>query len=338
MHKTPDESFVSFVERKVPDWCRFAEITEPSVETGRWANFGPTSGAFAAIVSDLIGLPAHRVVVPSSSATTALHAVVGMHNVRAGRKLTWAISAFGFVSTAVGPLGGRTLVVDCDGSGMVDLDLLKRLDPATWDGLIVTDVFGKRADLTDYQDLCAIQSKPLVIDSAVSFPARRSDAIIACEVISFHHTKPWGFGEGGCAVVDERDVDVVRSLLNFGVGTAVQFADLATNGKMSDIAAAAIIDRLDTIDDWAPDYRRQRDRIAALAEAEGLDILVNPPDDTAPPHVPVLMPRPVSLEKLPWAGFAVAKYYRPLSSDCAVARDLFDRIVNVPCHPGMAEV
>ncbi|MCP4383172.1 MAG: hypothetical protein GY798_17430, partial [Hyphomicrobiales bacterium] len=47
---------------------------------------------------------------------------------------------------------------------------------------------------------------------------------------------------------------------------------------------------------------------------------------------------PVSLEKLPWAGFAVAKYYRPLSSDCAVARDLFDRIVNVPCHPGMAEV
>ena len=329
---------IPFVESKEPNWRRVATVTAPSVRAGRWANFGPVNDTFAARVTEMIGGQSDRVVVPSSSATTALYAVAGMHASRANRPLVWAVSAFGFVSTVIGPLAGRVRIVDCDEHGMADLHQLEQLDPHSWDGLIVTDVFGKGADLRGYQSLCDAQGKPLVVDAAVSFPTRRPGGITASVVVSFHHTKPWGFGEGGCAVVAERDAALVQSFLNFGVGIDPAFAGYATNGKMSDLAAAAIVDRLRDMEDWGVAYRHQRLRIRTLAEAEGLDVLVDPPEAAVTPHVPVLASRPWARDQLPPTRFAVAKYYRPLSAVSPMAAHLYGRIVNIPCHPGMAAV
>src|SRR5262245_16802961 len=178
----------------------------------------------------------------------------------------------------------------------------------------------------------------MIIDAAVSFPARRVPQVRASEIVSFHHTKPWGFGEGGCAIADTVQADRIRAYLNYGVDADPVFADFAFNGKMSDIAAALILQRLETTPDWSEGYRRQRQRITSLALAEGLEVLVRPAADVIVPHVPVLACRPVHVSDLPPAPFAVEKYYRPLSSTCPVAVELYSRIVNVPCHPGMAKI
>ena len=37
------------------------------------------------------------------------------------------------------------------------------------------------------------------------------------EILSFHHTKPWGFGEGGAVICETFDEKIVRQLINFGV-------------------------------------------------------------------------------------------------------------------------
>jgi hypothetical protein len=89
---------------------------------------------------------------------------------------------------------------------------------------------------------------------------------------------------------------------------------------------------------WRGGYQQQRQRIADLAIAEGLSVLVSFRPDAIVPNVPVLARGPARLEHLPRAPFAVAKYYQPLAGNCEVAVDLFSRIVNVPCHPGMAEI
>jgi dTDP-4-amino-4,6-dideoxygalactose transaminase len=213
-------------------------------------------------------------VVPASSATSALYAVAGSYAQAAGRPLVWAISAFGFFPTASGPLAGRVRVIDCDRTGLIDASALAALPADSWDGLLVTDIFGAQPDFSSLAQYCEAAGKPMVIDAAVSFPARRSSSLRTSEFVSFHHTKPWGFGEGGCAIVDARQAQQVRSFLNFDVGARASLASFAGNGKMSGVAAALILQRLQTMPFWADGYRRQRQRITRLARAEALDLLV----------------------------------------------------------------
>jgi dTDP-4-amino-4,6-dideoxygalactose transaminase len=329
---------VRFVEDKPPDWMRVQELLRLSSRAGRWANFGPLQQRFAEVVARMLDLDTGRAVVSASSATAALFALAGAHAEEAGRPHVWAVSAFGFISTVIGPLAGRVRAVDCDENGIIDISALAALPTESWDGLLVTDLFGGQPDFSELSNLCAAAGKPMIIDAAVSFPARRSPPLRASEIVSFHHTKPWGFGEGGCAVVDAAQAEKVRAFLNFGIGTHSSLAAFACNGKMSDIAAALILQRLECMTRWADGYRRQRQRITDLALSEGLTILVRPAADVVVPHIPVLARGAVSLSDLPPARFAVVKYYRPLSGACPVAAQLYSRIVNVPCHPGMEVV
>ena len=329
---------VRFVDHKVPDWTRVQQLLRQSEEAGRWANFGPVQQRLTEEVASLLGLDRGRAVISSSSGTAALFALAGAHAERAGRHLVWAISAFGFFSTAIGPLAGRVRVIDCDLNGTIDIARLAKLSNDQWDGLIVTDLFGAQSDFTELSRLCEAAGKRMIVDSAVSFPARRSKLVCADEIVSFHHTKPWGFGEGGCVVVDAVLADRVRSFVDFGSDTDPSFWVYAQNGKLSDVAAALILQRLETMDEWAKGYRRQRQRITELALSEGLNILVRPDPDVVVPHVPILAARPFSLKDLTPRSFVVERYYRPLSEDCRVAMDLYSRLVNVPCHPGMETV
>ena len=329
---------IQFVEPKVPDWTNIAELSAPALRAERWANFGPLSELFAAEVAKIADLGKDRMVIPTSSATTALHAIVGMHEILAGRPLVWVVSAFGFVSTVIGPLASRVKVVDCNRSGMLDLDQLAVLTPESWDGLILTDLFGLNLGISDYQDLCSVRGKLLVVDAATSFPARPISGGKFSEIISFHHTKPWGFGEGGCAIVDRDHADMVRSLINYGKGIDAGFAHFATNGKMSDVAAVVILDRLSRMPGWSRGYHQQRERMFELAAKAGIDSLGKPAREVISPHVPLLAPRRIAADGMPKARFTIAKYYQPLSASCPVATDIYSRIVNIPCHPMMADV
>lgn len=328
-----------FIEPKPPDWGRIAELCELSARAERWANFGPVCSRLAETIGGMLDLGADRAVVPASSATAALQAIAGMRAARAGRPLNWVVSAFSFFSPAVGAFAGRIQIVDCDRTGLLDLDQVVRLEPSSFDGVIVTNVFGMTTDVSRFGEFCRARDKRLIIDNALAFPAPRPlGARAADEIISFHHTKPWGFGEGGCAVVSRDDAELVRSFLNFGVGADPAFAGFAANGKLSDLAAAAILDRIERLPSWAPGYGEQRARIARLALGAGLTILGAPPRAAISPHVPVLAPGPTSLAAAPAARFDVGKYYRPLAMGNPVAEELYARMINTPCHPGMQAI
>ena len=333
-----DADRVPFVEPKTPDWSRIAEICMLSQQEERWANFGPVQRSLASVLHVTMGIPEDRVVVPASSATAALHAVVGMHAITSGRPLTWVVSAFGFPATAIGPLAGHVRVVDCDREGFLDLDRLAALEPDSWDGLIVTNVFGIASSFSDYDSFCRDRGKLLLIDSALAFEGARGHAVGADEVVSFHHTKPWGFGEGGCAIVARETAGLVRNLLNFGFDTDDAFLRFATNGKMSDLAAASILERLERRPSWSTFYRMQTRRVLNIALQAGLQLLGHQGPNLVRGHIAVLAPSPIDIGSLPSARFAVRKYYRPLAPKNPVAEEIYERIINVPCHPAMAAV
>lgn len=334
----PAENRVSYVEAKAPDWRRLTELSRLCVEQNQWTNSGPLSLALAHIISHVCDVRDPYRTVIASSGTAALYAASGIFSAKAGKPLRWAISAFGFSATRTGPFAGMAVAVDCGTDGFLDLSALERLPDDAWDGLLVTRLFGLERDMSAYVDFCNERHKPLIVDAALGFPGPRCAGPNVIEIVSFHHTKPWGFGEAGCLLVPMEDEALARSVLNFGDGLPAHVRPSIANGKLSDLAAAAIIDRLETMPLWSPRYHAQRDRIVRLAEEFGLGVLGTYEADTHPASVPVLAPAPIGLEQLPDAGFDCRKYYAPLSDSAAVAASIHARIVNIPCHGDMAYI
>ena len=206
-----------------------------SAATNQFTNYGPVVQRLERFVQTRFQLD--KPVVCVSNATVGLHVLTTA--IGDGRQ--WATQSFTFPSSAQGPLRGAH-IVDIDPGGGLDLKQV----PAGTAGLIVTNVFGNVVDIDRYVDWCAVRDTKLVFDCAATpmtlYKGKNSANYGTGAVISFHHTKSLGFGEGGCIVVDQEYEALVRRLINFGFGP--EWSAAATNGKMSDISAAYILQYL----------------------------------------------------------------------------------------------
>lgn len=318
-----------YVESKPVDWTIVEQILKLSAEANHWTNFGPVSQLLEAELTRLLGLPDHLHAIVCSNATVALHTLVAMHQHLQQKEIRWVASAFGFYSSCDGILQ-KAQIVDCNSYGMLDLD---SLDPHQFDGMVVTNMFGQYQELTDYQAYAKANNKVLLIDAAM---ALHHGQHVANECISLHHTKPWGFGEGGCAIVDKEHSSLFRDLLAFGHAVPdAPINRLASNGKISDVACAYILMRLKSIGEIRECYRKQFERITAIGTGLGLRLLgPSASHPGVPSNVPLMFPRPVVLPHEP--KVPARKYYFPLTAT-PIATSIYHRIVNVACHSDMAQ-
>ena len=324
-----------FVKSKHVDWSAIQQRLVASESQNQWANFGPASSALEQAIATALRLPAGRIVVATSSGTAALFALAGVAASRAGRSPRWLASAFGFASTRIGPLADAVRLIDCDEAGLLDLAAAADVPVDQWDGLLVTNVFGRCSDLSAFTEFCKERGKALILDNAQGlFGLDRSSPDAPNEFISFHHTKPWGFGEGGCAIVSQEDEGVCRSLLNFGYGLPIELAPFAANGKISDLAAAAILARLAQFPELAGLYRRQWQRLAGIAAREGYRLFSELPPQGVLGFVPLQAPQPIAIVEVRNSRVPMAKYYPPLT-DLPTARRLYEGMVCLAGHPGM---
>lgn len=331
---------VAFIEQKRPNFEQLPEILRLSADSGRWANFGPVSSLLESALTRHLNLPPSRAVVMCSSGTSGLLTLVALKEHYAQRRLRWVVSAFGFRASCLGPLAGAK-VLDCDAGGMLDLEALASLDPSSWDGAVVTNVFGLNSDLQHYIAFCRDREKELIIDNAGLLDAFRRDDPRGTvdEILSFHHTKPWGMGEGGCVVLPKEQASTFRALINGGESLSPAARAWASNSKISDISCALILQRLLHAPEWSCAYRDQARRILRIALRSGLRPLGHMDLATlTPPHLPMLARSPLTEADLSNESFVVQKYYQPLSADCPTATAIYTTIVNIPCHPDMASL
>ena len=340
MPQPPANPPIRFIEDKRPNPQRIDELLAQSARDNHWANHGPVVRQLEQTLAQAAGVGPGRAVIACSNGTAALNALAGVHAMKAGRPLRWAVSAFGFFSTFIGPFADAH-VIDCDDQCMLDLDALAGTPTDQYDGVCVTNIFGRHRSIAPYAEFCKTHNKPLIVDNAVGlFGFDRAGPDAPGEIISLHHTKPWGFGEGGCIIIAQEDEALARSLINFGVDHEKRAAPYAMNGKLSDVAAAYIIERIEQAPVWSPANDQQHQRIESLIKQAGLSLTMFTPA-AAPGSAQAIAfaDRPIPLERLCNPHVVLQKYYRPPHEPWpARATERYHHILNIPCHAGLAEV
>lgn len=332
-----DHGPVGWVEKKEPRWDVVQALLSESAAQNQWSNFGPVSGALERHIADVLELSDDRAVIATSSGTAALEAISAIEEYRLGRPTRWVVSDFGFHCTRQGAYR-HAIVVDCDTDGIIDLERVRKIGLDDYDAVLVTNPFGVLTDFSSFTAFGHETGKLVVSDSAGAFDALHgSGQPPQIEALSFHHTKPWGFGEGGAMIVARSDEAVARSVINFGLVANMPEIGGASNGKMSDIAAAFILSWVQHLDDLRDATTTQYERIAAIARGRSWKILGDSPaDPSVRSCAPLIWRTPVSLDGTV-KEFVTRRYYQPLIG-LPMAKALFNRIVNVPCHRDMTAV
>jgi dTDP-4-amino-4,6-dideoxygalactose transaminase len=325
---------VSFVEAKAPDLRRVETLLAKSASVNHWANRGPLYHDLANALSDHAGSRRDAAIVPLANGGVALEAMARLLAVQAGERRRWVASAFSFRNIGRGYFHDAVFL-DCDAEGLLDLEACSGLDPDSYDGLIVTNPFGMYLDFSRYADFAHRRGKALLIDNASGFHAALPDW--PWQAFSLHHTKPYGFGEGGAALVPREHAEALYALVDYAADQGGSPHWLG-NGKLSDVSSAFILERLERVGDWAPRYLEQRQRVVHLAERAGFSGLGAPQDGLPMTSLPLLAPTPVTEPSIRRARYVtLGKYYKPLR-ELPVLSELFERLVNVPCHPDVAGI
>jgi dTDP-4-amino-4,6-dideoxygalactose transaminase len=244
----PKKFKVDWVPYKNINYKRVNDLLQKSIETGRFSNGGPNVQLLEQVIRKKLQIDDTKTVVVVTNGSVALHALSSSIEYFHKQKINWATQSFTFPPSAQGTLSNAK-IVDIDKDGCLNLEELDE----TINGIIVTNIFGNIVDIDKYENWAKENDKFLIFDNAAT-PFTFYKGKSCCNyghgcTISFHHTKPFGFGEGGAIIVDKKYEKNIRCLNNFGINlTDNYWVREGNNHKMSDISAVYIIQYLDNFD------------------------------------------------------------------------------------------
>jgi dTDP-4-amino-4,6-dideoxygalactose transaminase len=253
-----------------------------------YTNWGPLASELEGRLSGQFGLTDGGVVSASSGTSALIGAILASAGRATSDRPFAIVPAFTFVATAVAveQCGYRPYLVDVDADTWTlspdrvgDHPILDRT------GLVVAvAAFGRPVPQRSWLVFRQRTGIPVVIDGAASFEGASADPrpyVGRIPVtLSFHATKAFATGEGGCVVTTDSQLSaLVTEALNFGFYASRESRSPSTNGKMSEYHAAV---GLAELDNWAEKrslFRGTADRYRSRLAASGLnDRFVGAPD------------------------------------------------------------
>lgn len=243
---TPLDICIKWVPQKIIDKKTVKQLLKDTIQTDHYTNYGPNVRRLESELRTILKINTDKAIIAVNSGTAALHALASGLNMYYGRSLQYCTQSFTFPPSAQAILHSAH-IVDIDAGGGLDLTAV----PPDTDAIIVTNIFGNIVDIDRYTQWAKQHDKLLIFDNAAtpftmySPTGTFKTSINACNfgtaaIISLHHTKPIGFGEGGAIIVDSIYEHSIRLAINFGIDNNLpkpRYHQYASNYKMSDIAA-----------------------------------------------------------------------------------------------------
>jgi dTDP-4-amino-4,6-dideoxygalactose transaminase len=223
----------------------------------KYTNWGPLACELESRLCQQFGLPEHSVISAASGTMALVGATLAAAGRATPRRPLAIVPAFTFVATAIAveQCGYTPYLADIDPeTWLLDPESLADESILSNVGLVVpVSTFGRAVRQDAWADFRSRTGIPVVIDGAATFESVSSNATELIGAIpvamSFHATKSFGTGEGGCVLTtDEKLAMQVTRALNFGFFGNRTSCSASTNGKMSEYHAAV---GLAELDGWA---------------------------------------------------------------------------------------
>jgi dTDP-4-amino-4,6-dideoxygalactose transaminase len=318
---------ISYIQTKGINTQKIEELLAESIATNTFTNSGPVKCKLEQKLSELFNLDITKKVVCTSSGTSALFIAVSLLESKIGKALDWVTPAFNFPSAIVNRLNTSVKDIELSSYSLAT----SCLKPHT--GLILPTLFGTMPDLASLIKYCKDHSSYLILDNASSpmsfYEGKTINNYGDVCIGSLHHTKYLGFGEGGYLVIDSEDYPRANSLANFGFLNTRDYDKLATNGKMSDIAAAYILSHIESYD-LAKHQEIQSLLVNKIDPIPNVKVF-NYTNDVILGNLPLIFDRPISHLCFRDVGIEANKYYQPLIS-AENSNWLYERMINLPLH------
>jgi dTDP-4-amino-4,6-dideoxygalactose transaminase len=237
---------IDWVPNKKINYKCVNTLLKKSEDCKQFTNYGPNVKDLEKYIHEKYKLDNNKSVIVVVNASLGLQILTKSISQFNNKNNIWATQSFTFPSSNQGSLQtSRILDIDLEGG----LNLEEITDDI--EGIIVTNVFGNIVNIDKYVDFCEKKNLFLVFDNAAThFTFYKNKNCLnygtGC-VISFHHTKPFGFGEGGAIIVDKKYENLIRKMINFGITNIDKepyYSKYSNNCKMSDISAVYILQYL----------------------------------------------------------------------------------------------
>ena len=337
-------SKVSWINHKTCDFDHVQELLKTSLLTNQMTNYGPVVRNLELFLVGRLDISPEYAVIVVTNAALGLDALVGGINWELGKELRYATQAFTFPCAAQGKLN-KSQIVDINEVYGPDLD---QVDPQV-DGLVVTNLFGNVTDIDKYLAWAHENNKILLFDNA-TVPLTKYNMNNALNlgdgsIVSLHHTKPLGFGEGGIVVVKKKYEKAVRKCINFGfdvLNGKVTWNSYGLNAKMPELSAAVILSYLQKNMDRIYEHQLKMYQIfkKKLENIKGVKLF--PSGNPEAPFVScfaLIFDREITNDdviRYELHNITVKKYYTPLAP-LPRSTELFNHVLCLPCHLDITE-
>jgi dTDP-4-amino-4,6-dideoxygalactose transaminase len=332
---------IKFLENKILNFSEIKKIYKISQKKNHHANFGPVSNKLEKFIHKLCKLPSNYCAIMCSSGTSAMLTAANFLRMQGINK--FATSNYTFFSSKLNFLD-NSKVIETDNRGLIDLKNLQK-ERNEFQALIYTNLFNLDPNYNEIYKFCKINKKALIVDNALNLlerPENLKNRDIF-EIVSFHHTKPWGFGEGGVLICRRKHEKKLRNLMNFAAINFDELAKYGLNSKISDLSCAAILDRLKNYKKIIKIYNKQKNRLVKIIKDNFIfkDILNRQNKLNVSNYLAVVAENKIDKDDLKKLKYIECrKYYRPFKSTKFFKRSnqLFDRIVCIPTGPHLQSI
>jgi dTDP-4-amino-4,6-dideoxygalactose transaminase len=323
---------ISWVSKKSINKEYVNELLSLSEESNQYTNGGPVVSLLEKNLYEILKIDKSKSIVCVSNGTVALWAAVAAIELYENRDLQFCTQSFTFPSSAQGYLD-NVIIIDIDNEGGLDLS---KVDLSKCDGIIVTNIFGNVVDIKKYEDWASLNNKFLIFDNAATsytfYKGKNSCNYGNATTISFHHTKPIGFGEGGAIIIDSKYEQSLRNIINFGIDNKSPTGKWHRKGgnyKMSDIQAAYILQYICRFDElFTKSSNLYSYLVEKIKDIHEIKLFPNFSDNN--PYlscISFLVPNSNRIIKsLLDSNIYCRKYYNPLEPS-RVAVDIYNKIV-----------
>ena len=333
---------INFIENKIPNFKNINKIYQKSIKINHHANFGPVSKILELKLKKILKLSKNKSVLMCSSATMGLLIICNYLRLRNKNKNVFATSNYTFFSSNINFLSNAKILPTNKKGLISEKHISGKLN--VFSDLIYTNLFNQNPHFNKIYNLCQKYKKNLVVDNATNLLDRPKNynKMNLFEVVSFHHTKPWGFGEGGIIICNNKHEKKIKELINFGFKKFTHDKSYSLNAKISDWSCAVILDRINNFDKWSLEYKSQYKRIKKIIVEKFeyhkmLDIETKSPKN----YIAIICKKKVDnnlLKKTKYLEFR--KYYRPLSKSLknCNAEKIYKYILCIPCHNDLIKI